>query len=68
MNRIPIDIRSVFLILALIAMVAFAYFARGEHTGDTFAVGEVDIMVGNESYYNGVLNPATSWRRNRPDG
>lgn len=43
------------------ALVAFAYFVKGDNSGDTFAVGEVDIMVGNESYYNGILNPNTSW-------
>ncbi len=61
MIRSLLELKSVFVILALVALVSFAYFAVGEGTGNTFAVGEVDILVGNESYYNGVANPETSW-------
>lgn len=61
MMRSYLNHKRTFLILALTAIVAFAYFASGNNNGDTFAVGEVDIMVGNESYYNGVANPNTSW-------
>lgn len=61
MMRSFINRRSVYLILTLSALVAFAYFAQGDNSGDTFAVGEVDIMVGNESYYNGVASQNTSW-------
>jgi predicted ribosomally synthesized peptide with SipW-like signal peptide len=29
--------------------------------GNTFAAGEIDLKIDNTSYYNGVLNPGTSW-------
>ena len=42
-------------------MVILAYVSVGGSSGNTFAVGEVDIMVGNGSYYNGVFSAETSW-------
>lgn len=53
-------IRSV-AIIAVIATVVVAYFVVGNSTGSTFAVGEVDIKIDNESYYNGALNTETTW-------
>lgn len=42
-------------------MVVLAYFSNRDVSGSTFAVGEVDIMIDNQSYYNGALNQDTSW-------
>ena len=60
MIRTILGIRSI-AIIALIVTVIMAYQSRNNSSGDTFAVGEVDIMIDNESYYNGSLNPDTSW-------
>lgn len=49
------------MVLALGAMVVLAYFASGQSSGTTFAVGEIDITIDNESYYNGVSHQSTSW-------
>jgi predicted ribosomally synthesized peptide with SipW-like signal peptide len=39
-----------------------AFFSDTEtSTGNTFAAGAIDLKIDNESYYNGVLNPDTSW-------
>lgn len=32
-----------------------------ESVGNTFAAGDIDLLVDNESYYNGVLNEGTTW-------
>lgn len=61
MMRTILMSRRVLIVGALLALVAFAYFAQGGNSGDTFAVGEVDIKVGNESYYNGELHSGTTW-------
>jgi len=60
MIRTLLGIRSI-AILAIIATVVIAYASDRASSGDTFAVGEVDITLGNESYYNGSANPNTSW-------
>lgn len=61
MIRFLLSMRSVVAVIALIALVTFAYTADERGSGDTFAVGEVDIMIDNSSYYNGVLSLDTSW-------
>ena len=39
-----------------------AFFSDTEtSTGNVFAAGAIDLRIDNESYYNGVLNPNTSW-------
>lgn len=39
-----------------------AFFSDTEtSTGNTFAAGAIDLLVDNESYYNGVLNQGTTW-------
>ena len=40
-----------------------AFFSDTEtSTGNTFTAGAIDLKIDNESYYNGVLNPETTWR------
>ncbi len=39
-----------------------AFFSDTEtSSGNTFAAGAIDLLVDNESYYNGVLNQGTTW-------
>ncbi len=39
-----------------------AFFSDAEtSTGNTFTAGEIDLKIDNSSYYNGVLNPGTTW-------
>ena len=39
-----------------------AFFSDTESsTGNVFTAGAIDLTIDNESYYNGVLNQATSW-------
>jgi len=52
--------------IAFVAAVALAgtgaYFSDKEvSTGNVFTAGAIDLGIDNESYYNGVLNPGTSW-------
>jgi hypothetical protein len=40
-----------------------AFFSDTEtSTGNTLQAGSIDLGVDNHSYYNGVLNPETTWR------
>lgn len=60
-SSIP-GIKSIVFIIAVIALVVLAY--RGDlntSSGNTFALGEVDITIDNESYYNGTLNLDTTF-------
>lgn len=61
MMRTILSNRRVLVVGAVLALVAFAYFVQGGNSGNTFAVGEVDIKLGNTSYYNGLIHPDTSW-------
>jgi predicted ribosomally synthesized peptide with SipW-like signal peptide len=39
-----------------------AFFSDTEtSTGNTFAAGDIDLLIDNTSYYNGVPNPGTTW-------
>lgn len=39
-----------------------AFFSDTEtSSGNTFAAGDIDLLIDNTSYYNGVANPGTSW-------
>jgi predicted ribosomally synthesized peptide with SipW-like signal peptide len=39
-----------------------AFFSDSETSGsNTFAAGSIDLKIDNSSYYNGVLNPGTTW-------
>jgi len=55
------------LLLGIIGLVAFsvtnAFFSDTETSKDNlFQAGEFDLGIDNHSYYNGVLNPETTWR------
>ncbi len=54
MKNVTPSIFTLLMALGLIAVGATgAFFSDTETTGGTFAAGVIDLMVGNESYYNG---------------
>src|SRR3989344_345023 len=61
--------RKILLSLVIISSVAAAgvlgtraFFSDTEtSSGNTFVAGVMDLAVGNDSYYNGAINPGTSW-------
>ena len=64
--------KRIFLSLALVTMTGSlltfgattAFFADTEtSTANTFTAGAIDLMIDNESYYNGVFNDDTSWEK-----
>jgi predicted ribosomally synthesized peptide with SipW-like signal peptide len=62
MIRLLLSLGSIVFIAAVVASGTNAFFGDQEtSTGNTFSAGAVDLKVDNESYYNGVLNPGTSW-------
>lgn len=66
------DTKRVLLSLVVIGAVGTiavgasrAFFSDTEtSTGNTFAAGAIDLKIDNQSYYNGVANPGTSWTLN----
>ncbi|MFA5051675.1 MAG: DNRLRE domain-containing protein [Patescibacteria group bacterium] len=62
------------MVITLVAVGAVigtrAYFSDTEASrGNTYQAGAVDLTIDNTSYYNGELNPASSWQlANLDDG
>jgi len=65
--------KRIFLSLALIAITSSAltfgatkaFFADSETSvANIFTAGAIDLLIDNESYYNGVFNANTSWSKN----
>lgn len=59
-------ILSLIVIVGVISAVAIggtrAFFSDTETSAhNTFTAGAIDLKTGNESYYNGTLNPGTTW-------
>ncbi|MBI5139502.1 hypothetical protein HZA26_02745 [Candidatus Nomurabacteria bacterium] len=57
---------SSLLVLFTVGAVALggtgAFFSDTElSSGNTFTAGAIDLKIDNHSYYNGVLNPSTTW-------
>ena len=51
------------VVAVVVAGATGAFFSDTEtSTGNTFTAGAIDLGVDNHSYYNGVLNPGTTWR------
>ncbi len=62
----PRILLSLAVVLAGLGVIGFggtgAFFSDTETSGgNTFAAGAIDLKVDNESYYNGVVSPNTSW-------
>ena len=55
------------MLLGIVGVVAVglssAFFSDTETSqGNTFVAGQIDLGIDNHSFYNGVLNPGTTWR------
>lgn len=63
MTRLVRSILTIAITLALVGVgAAGAFFSNAAwSSGDTFAEGVIDLMVGNESYLNGVATTSLSW-------
>lgn len=62
MMRTAFSIGTIVFMVALVAYGTNAFFTDPERsTGNTFAAGELNLEIDNESYYNGALNDETSW-------
>src|SRR3989344_5960364 len=62
-RKIPLSFLAIFAAIALVSGATLAFLADTEtSTNNLLAAGEVDLGIDNHSYYNGVLNPGTTWR------
>src|SRR3990170_2294909 len=62
-TRVLLSLAMVVAAAAVIIGATFAFFSDTEtSTGNVLAAGEIDLGIDNHSYYNGVLNPGTTWR------
>lgn len=63
MKKIVLSLSMIGAVAVLAIGATGAFFSDSEtSTGNTFAAGAIDLGVDNHSYYNGVLNPGTTWR------
>ena len=62
-SRILISGAVILAAAALIIGGTFAFFSDTEtSTGNLLQAGEIDLGIDNHSFYNGELNPETTWR------
>src|SRR3989338_6576139 len=63
MKKILLSLGMIVFVGAVVIGATGAFFSDSEtSTGNTFTAGAIDLGVDNHSYYNGVLNPETTWR------
>src|SRR3989338_3085224 len=63
MKKILLSLGMIVFVGAVVIGATGAFFSDTEtSTGNTFTAGAIDLGVDNHSYYNGVLNPETTWR------
>lgn len=62
-RKIVLSTVTIIAALTVLTGATFALFSDTEtSSGNVLAAGEVDLGIDNHSYYNGVLNPGTTWR------
>jgi len=62
-RRIILSGLSIIFSFLLIIGVAIAFLSDSEtSTGNILVAGELDLGIDNHSFYNGELNPGTTWR------
>lgn len=62
MKKIIISLSLIVGVAALAIGGTTAFMSDTEtSSGNVFAAGQIDLGIDNESYYNGALNPGTSW-------
>ena len=61
-TRILLSGATIVAAAALIIGATYAFFSDTEtSSGNVLTAGAVDLLIDNESYYNGVLNEDTTW-------
>ncbi len=62
MNKILQSLTVVIALSVIVVGGTGAFFSDVEISGgNTFTAGAIDLKIGNESYYNGVLSASTTW-------
>ena len=62
MKKIILSLSVVAAVAAVVLGATTAFYNDEEiSSGNVLAAGAIDLGVDNESYYNGLLNPGTSW-------
>lgn len=62
-TRVLLSLAAIGVAGALIIGATIAFFSDTEtSTGNVLAAGAIDLGIDNHSYYNGLLNPETTWR------
>ena len=63
MRKLIISTSTLLAVIAIVAGVTTAFYNDVEtSSGNTLSAGAIDLGIDNTSYYNGVLNPGTSWQ------
>lgn len=63
MKRTILSLGTILFAVAMVTTGTIAFFGDTESsTGNTFAAGMIDLMIDNESYYNGAVSTSTSWQ------
>lgn len=62
MKNIIVSLSIIVAVAAVVVGATTAFYGDTETSrGNVLAAGSIDLGIDNESYYNGVLNPGTSW-------
>ncbi len=62
MKKLIVSASTLLAVIAIVAGVTTAFYGDLEtSSGNTLSAGEIDLGIDNTSYYNGALNPFTSW-------
>jgi len=62
MKKLIISTSTLLAVVAIVIGATTAFYGDVEtSSGNTFAAGAIDLTVDNTSYYNRVLNEATTW-------
>ena len=65
MKKILLSITAIGITLTTAIGLSYAFFSDTESSSNNvLEAGKLDLKIDNESYYNGVLNPDTSWSLN----
>lgn len=62
-SRVLLSLAAIGVAGALIIGATIAFFSDSEtSTNNLLQAGKIDLGIDNHSYYNGLLNPETTWR------
>jgi len=62
MKKILLSLTTIGIVAALAFGLSSAFFSDTETSqGNVLQAGELDLEIDNQSYYNGLPNPGTSW-------